>query len=201
MTKNNKLQVILVFVGLCLLIFTYLLYPKIVKDQSINKNKLVEIENKKKEMDNIDNETSNTFTNVEYGGLYDFENPFTVKAEEAHILKDDVDIVYMNQMEVVLEMKNGKVWTIVSDKGSYNKVTYDCYFEQNVKATDNETLIVADNLNLLASKDVAIAYNNVYLTNDNGSLRADKINYDFETMVYTVNMWSANEKIKAKIIQ
>ena len=39
----------------------------------------------------------------------------------------------------------------MSDKGKYNKVTYDCFFEKNVKATEGETEIFAENLDLLAT--------------------------------------------------
>ena len=151
--------------------------------------------------DKINNKISNQFTKLRYEGLYNIDRPFIVEAENARVLKENPDIILMKKMQVILKTGNGKVWIITSDQGSYNKVTYDCFFENNVKATDSETLINADNLDLLSSEDSAVAYENVNLTNDNGSLQADKINYDFENKVYNVSMRSTNEKVKAKIIR
>ena len=43
-------------------------------------------------------------------------------------------------------------------------------------------------------------YNNVFLTNDNGSLKADKVKYDFETRYYQISMFD-NQKVKVKLIK
>ena len=103
-------------------------------------------------------------------------------------------------MQVTLYINDKRTVVITSDKGSYNKITYDCFFEDNVKATDGKTIILSKNLDLLATEDSAVAYNNVYLTNDNGFLRADKVDYNFETKYYNISMFG-NKKVKAKFIQ
>ena len=103
-------------------------------------------------------------------------------------------------MKVTIGMDDGRIIIITSNKGTYNKVTYDCFFENNVKASDNETVIFSDNLDLLASKDFATIYNDVLITNENGSLVADKIDYNFETKYYKVSMYN-NEKVKVKLIR
>ena len=41
-------------------------------------------------------------------------------------------------------------------------------------------------------------YNNVILTSDNGSLKADKINYNFDTELYEISMFDDNA-VKIKI--
>ena len=128
------------------------------------------------------------------------DKPFIVKSEKAYILTEKPDIIYMVNMRVTLYINDRKIIIITSDKGSYNKITYDCFFEENVEAADGETLILADNLDLLASEDSATVYNNVVLTNDRGSLRADKVDYDFETKYYHVSMFD-NKKVKIKLIK
>ena len=97
-------------------------------------------------------------------------------------------------------MKDGRVIIITSDSGRYNKISYDCFFEENVKAFDGETTLVSDNMDLLSSADVANIYNNVVLTNDKGSLIADMINYNLETKYYKISMYD-NEKVKVKLIR
>ena len=80
----------------------------------------------------------------------------------------------------------------MSDKGRYNKITYDCFFEVNVRATDGETKIFAENLDLLATGNAVEIYNNVSLYYPTGSLWADKIDYDFETKHFKVSMFDDN---------
>ena len=95
-------------------------------------------------------------------------------------------------------MRDGRIITITSDKGTYNKKTYDCFFRKNVEATDGKTVLNSENLDLVASRDIAEIYNNVILRSENNSLIADKIEYDFEKKYYKVTMFN-NEKVKVKL--
>jgi len=106
----------------------------------------------------------------------------------------------MKEMHVKIHMNNGSIINIRSDKGSYNKVTYDCFFEDNVVASDEETTVYADNSDLLASEDLVSVYNNVLLTSEKSTLKADKVDYDFEKKYYQISMFK-NEKVKIKINQ
>ena len=193
MTKNKKIQVILFFSGFILIFLTYFLYPKVDKKLS----ERVIIEDNQTE---TSNKTSNTFKNVEYQGIYNFNNNFTIEAEMAQILKDDPDVVLMNNMEANIIMNDGRTVVIFGDKGNYNKQNYDSFFENNVKVTDGETVILADNLDLVASEDFMLIYNNVSVTNDSGNLIADKINYNFDTKFYKITMYG-KKKIKGKLIK
>ena len=194
MTYSRKIvQLTLIFIGLFLIIATYFLYPKFNK-------KIVEksiIEDRQVTMDDT---TINTFKNVEYKGLYNFDNPFSIKSEIAHISVEEPDIIHMTGVQATIIMQDGRSIIIISDKGIYNKITYDCFFEDNVKVTDGETEVFAENLNLLASKDTASIYNSVSITNDKGDLIADKIDYNFETKYYKISMFD-NKRVKAKLIR
>ena len=198
MTANKRIvQLSLISIGLFLILATYFFYPKMIK------NKFLEEETVKHGVTKTDitgSKERNTFENVEYKGLYDMNKPFKVKSEKAYILIKEPDVIYMTNMHVTLDMDDGRVIIITSDKGKYNKVTYDCFFENNVKAIDGETTVLAENLDLLATEDSATVYNNVFLTNDSGSLRADKVYYDFETNHYQISMFS-DKKVKIKLIK
>ena len=198
MTANKRIaQLSLISFGLFLILATYFFFPKIIE------NKFLEEETVKDDVIKTamtDSKERNTFENVEYKGFYDTNKSFKVKADKAYILIKDPDIIYMTNMHVTLHMDNGRVVIITSDKGKYNKVTYDCFFENNVKAIDGETTVLAENLDLLATEDSATVYNNVFLTNDSGSLRADKVYYDFETNHYQISMFS-DKKVKIKLIK
>ena len=193
--KQRRVQFTLVSIGLLLFILTYFYYPiikkdKLLKDQSVNKDF--------QKVDDRDQATS--FENLEYRGLYDLDKPFKVKSKEAYILNEEPDIVYMKNMHVILYLNDGRIINIVSDKGRYNKATHDCFFEQNVKATDGSTKIYAENLDLLATENFAEIYNNVNLDYATGYLLADRIDYNFETKYFKVSMFD-DKAIKMQVIR
>ena len=193
--KQQKIQIALISIGLLLIISTYFYYP-LMKKAELAKDQLQQKGLEK----NITHDKTTFFENVEYKGLYDLNKPFIIKSEEAYILNEEPDIVYMNTMHVILHLNDGRIVNIISNKGSYNKRTYDAYFQDEVKATDGKTNIFADNLDLLATKNSVNIYNNVRLNDPTASLQADKIDYDFETKHFKVSMFDDDE-INMKVIQ
>ena len=193
--KQQGIQLALVSIGILLIIATYFYFPsvkkeKILKDQSIIK------ETQKAER----NDESTFFEKLEYKGLYDLDKPFNVKSNEAYILKNDPDVVYMKNMHVTLYLSENRIVKITSLKGRYNKENYNCFFEQEVLATDGETTITAENIDLIATKSIMKVYNDVNLNNATSSLQADKIDYNFETKYFKVSMFDDKE-IKMKVTQ
>ena len=192
MTTNKKIvQLSLISIGLFLILATYFFYPKFLREAA--KDEMVETIIP-------DSEGYNTFENVEYKGFYDIDKSYNVKSEKAHFLTEEPDVIYMTGMHVTLDMNDGRTIIITSDNGRYNKVTFDCFFENNVKAVDGETTVLSENLDLITTEDFATAYNHVFLTNGKDSLRADKIHYDFETKSYRVSMFN-DKKVKIKLIK
>jgi len=193
--KQLRVQFTLVSIGLLLFVLTYFYYPsikkgKLLKDQSVNKDF--------QKVKDIDQSTS--FENLEYKGLYNLNKPFIVKSKEAYIRSQEPDIVYMKSMHVILYLSDNRIVEITSLKGRYNKKNYNCFFEQDVRATDGDTTITAKNLNLLSTKNIMKVYNDVNLYNATGSLQADKIDYNFETKYFKVSMFD-DKAIKMKVIQ
>jgi hypothetical protein len=201
MKKQKKFQIFLLALG-CILVFgTYFLYPKINKTKLSNESS-VNKENLKLEKE-IKEEQDTVFTNVEYKG-FNLEKPFTLKSKKAYILSvDNPNVVHMNDMFLTLRLENNRQIIITSENGKFNKVTQDCFFENAVKVVDSvgKTTIYADNLDLLASSSTAQIFNNVNLINDNGSsLKADKIEYDFEGKKLKVSMFD-DKSINMKVIK
>ena len=193
--KQKKAQIILTSIGLILILITYFYYPY-MKKVELARNQPVQKDLEK----NIKDDQSTFFESVEYKGLYDLDKPFTIKSENAYILNEEPDIVYMNNMHVILYLNDGRIVNITSTKGRYNKATYDCFFENDVKATEAETEIFSKNLDLLATKNSVEVYNDVRLNYTTGSLQADKIDYDFETKYFKVSMFD-DKTIKMKVIK
>ena len=193
--KQRWIQLTLISIGLFLFVVTYLYYPRMYEDKLLKDQSITEDFEKI-----LSQGESTTFENLEYKGIYDLDKPFKVKSEKAYIFNEDPDIVYMQNMHVILYLNDERIVNITSDKGKYNKVTYDCFFEQNVKATDGSINIFAKNMDLLATKNFVIIYNDVNLNDTTGYLLADKIDYDFETKNFKVSMFD-DKAIKMKVIQ
>jgi LPS export ABC transporter protein LptC len=186
--KQQRIQFVLVSIGFLLIIATYFYFPgikkdKILKDQTANK------EDQKVEGDG----ESTYFENLEYKGLYDLDKPFSIKSKEAYIFSKEPNIVYMENMHVILYLSGNRIVEITSLKGRYNKENYNCFFDQDVYATDGETVITSNNLDLLATKNIMKIYNNVNLDNPTSSLQADKIDYNFKTKYFKVSMFDDKE--------
>ena len=196
--KQKKIQAVLLIIGVLLILLTYFYYPY------MNKNKYIVEKNIQKNLPTLSDDASEettSFENLEYKGLYDLDKTFIVKSEKAYINNDKPDIVYMTNMHVILYLKDGRTVNILSDKGKYNKVNYDCFFEKNVRATDGETKIFSDNLDLLGNESSVKIYNNVSINYPTGSLlRADKIDYDFEKKHFKISMFE-DKRIKMKIFK
>jgi len=193
MINRKTIQITLLFIGFILILSTYFLYPKITQ-QEVLESEIID------ESFKTTDEESNKFENVEYKGMYNLNKPFTVKSKSAYILNEEPDLVYMSKMHVTIYMDDGRVVVITSDEGKYNKSTYDCYFINNVKATDGDTKVLSKNLDLLSSENTAQVYNDVILTNESGSLKADKVDYNFDTKYYKVSMFK-DERVKVKLIK
>ena len=193
--KQQKIQLVLIFIGFFLILLTYFYYPY------MEKNKLLKDQSAREDLEKtLEDAPLTAFENIEYQGLYDLDKPFSVKSEKAHILDEEPDIVYMTNMNVVLYLKDERIVRIISNRGRYNKATYDCFFEEDVRATDGETKIFSENLDLLATENFVKIYNSVKLNHSTGSLRADKIDYDFETKYFKVSMFD-DSVVKMKVIQ
>ena len=193
--KQQGIQLALVSIGILLIIATYFYFPSIKKDKILKDQSIIK-ETQKAEGD----DESTFFEKLEYKGLYDLDKPFNVKSNEAYILKNDPDVVYMKNMHVTLYLSENRIVKITSLKGRYNKENYNCFFEQDVIATDGETTITAENIDLIATKSIMKVYNDVNLNNATSSLQADKIDYNFETKYFKVSMFDDKE-IKMKVTQ
>ena len=193
--KQKKAQIILTSIGLILILITYFYYPY-MKKVKLTDNQVAQ----KSGSNTLDSDQGTSFENVKYEGLYQINNTFSVMSEKAHILNKEPDVVYMTNMHVILYLDNGRIVNILSNKGRYNKVTYDCFFEDDVRATDEETKIFSDNLDLIATGDSVKIYNNVIVNYPEASLRADKIDYDFATKYFKVSMFD-DKAVKIKVLK
>jgi len=199
MKKNVKIvQFSLLSIGLILLLSVYFLYPILKKKNFEEETSLNKIESIETEDAENKSQSSTEFVNVTYNGESS-GNAFIVKAERAKIT-DDVNLIDMKQMLVNIFFNDEK-WFIECAIGTYNKLNYDIFCSKDVKATNEKITVFSQNLDLVADVSATI-YNEVIIIDENNStLYADKLDYDFEKKHYKVNMFSKEESIKMKLVK
>ena len=192
MIANRKIvQLSLLTIGTLLVLSTYFFYPKMEKN-------VVEDTIKQDEMAKTDDTAANIFENVTYEGE-NSGNPFTVHANRAEI-KEDTNIVHMKNMLITIFLKDSK-WMIECGVGTYNKLDYNIFCSQDVKATDDKIIVYSQNLDLLNDESIKI-YNKVLIIDENESrLYADIVNYDFENKLYHINMFDKDKSVKLKLVE
>ena len=191
MKKNRVIQFSLV-IAIIILFFTT--YYSGDKDKIVDANKNSSTENASK----LTEETSNIIENVNYTGTNNRGTFFELNAAIAEIKHDEPNLSRLQDVFVVIRLKNLRTIHIQSDKAVFNKISNDCEFFGNVKITEQDNVITSDNLDFYNSKNFLQAYNNVEYSSMKGALIADKVDVDLLKNEANIFMFKKNDKVKAK---
>ena len=82
---------------------------------------------------------------------------------------------------------------ITSDYAKYNYISYESDFYENVIIKYEGNTITCDNFNVNIEKNIAVAYNNVTVTNEDSIMNAEIITMDLITKDIKIN---SEEKVK-----
>lgn len=193
MKKNRIIQFSLVTVGIILFFFTY---------YSGNKDKIADVDKNISigEVGTLTEETSNIIKNANYIGTNNRGIFFELNAAIAEVKYDEPNISQLQDVFVVIKLRDLRTIHIQSDKARYNKISNDCEFIGNVKITEQEqdNVITSDNLDLHMSKNLITAYNNVKYNSMKGFLIADKVEIDILKNEANILMFDKKNKVQAK---
>ena len=191
MKKNRVIQFSLV-IAIIILFFTT--YYSDDKDKIFDANKNSSTENASKSTE----ETSNIIENVNYTGTNNRGTFFELNAAIAEIKHDEPNLSRLQDVFVVIRLRNLRTIHIQSDKAIFNKISNDCEFFGNVKITEQDNVITSDNLDFYNSKNFLQAYNNVEYNGLKGALIADKVDVDLLKNEANIFMFKKNDKVKVK---
>ena len=192
MRKNKVIQFSLVIFGIILFFFTY--YYNSEKDKAVDIDKNTSIEN----VSRLDVGTSNIIENVNYVGTNNEGAFFELNAALTEIFVDNPNVNNMKAVDAVVRMKNGRKIYIKSDYAIYNQLTNDAQFMGNVSITESNDIVTSDNLDLIISKNLITAYNNVKYNGEKGFLIADKVDIDILENEASIFMFKKNDKVQVK---
>ena len=191
MKKNKIIQFSLVTVGIILFFFTY---------YSGNKDNIADVDKKISigEVGKLTEETSSIIKNANYIGTDNRGIFFELNAAIAEVKLDDPNISHLQDVLVVIKLKDLRTIHIQSDKAIFDKISNDCEFFGHVKITEQDSVITSDNLDLYMSKNLITAYNNVKYNGIKGFLIADKVDMDILKNEANIFMFDKKNKVQVK---
>ncbi len=175
----------LIFIQSILLITALLLLYIFYYNNNENKIEKVKIEDKKIE----ELSKSNFFENVEYKGIDASGNRYLLKSEIASFDNEKPELVNMEGMEAIFYFKDGTILKVSGKKGIYNNKSNDMKFRKEVKVTQADNQIKADNLDYMNSKGLINIYGNVVGKSLDGNFTSDilNVNIDNQSIDFLMN--------------
>ena len=194
MERKKKLrlfQAILLIVGI-IIIFIIYTDKGLFLNKKINQKTTPLIENK------TTGQKENIFYNIEYSGLDLAGNRYIIKSKEATTNASNQEIVNMKFVESFFYFKDDTVLKVKSDYGTYNNKTLDMFFNSNVKANYQNSVLFAENAEYSNSENFLSISGKVKIENFKGTMFADKLLFDIKK--HKLNITSFNDdKINANL--
>ena len=192
MTNKKKIfQLSLIFIGLIIIFFTYFFNLEKKQPSEV----VTEIETKENE--EFLEEGINRFENVEYKGIDNTGNKFTIGSQFAEFKKEKPELIFMENVECFFTFKDNTMLLISSKKGIYNNISNDMQFSEDVKMDYLENTIFSDRANFNNYENQLLIAGNVRGDGPTTNLKADELDFDLNTKDLKISMYS-EERVKIK---
>ena len=176
-----------------ILVSTAVTYYYFYKDNKTNAN--VNKINNNNEI-SINKNSSNLIKNISYTSTDNLGNKFIIKSETGEISIDNPNIVYMTNVEAIINLINSDPIIIKSNYAKYNKINYEANFKEDVLLTYQTHRITSQNLDLSFENNLATIYNKIVYDNNDVRLSADILEIDLITKNSRIFMDNKYKKIK-----
>ena len=144
----------------------------------------------------VSDNSSNVIKNISYTSTDNMGNKFKIKSELGEINFDNTNMVYMTNVEAVINLINSDPIVIKSDYAKYNKINYEANFKEDVLLTYQTHRIRSQNLDLSFENNLATIYNKIVYDNNNVKISADILEIDLITKNSKIFMDNEYKKIK-----
>jgi len=171
---------------------------KQVKNEEVKevKNEIINLEKKiKPEKPEINNEVKD----IEYLTTDKSGNKYKILATSGRTNSENKNILDLDNVRGVIKSKEKSTVYIVSDFAEYNSSNLKSNFYQNVVINYEDKEITCDYFDVDMQTNIAIAYNNVVVTDPQSIMKAGKIILNIETKVININPDNKKNKVKIKI--
>ncbi len=200
MERKKKLRIIqlsLLFLGLCIILFTYSENKNKVQKKEILPKTTKEKINKELKGENQSDE-ANVFYNISYSGIDLSGNRYVLKSKIAKTRLENDEIIDMTEVEAVFYFKDNTKLNVSSKFGQYNNKTLDMSFKKNVKANYQKSVLFAEAAEYSNSKSLLTISDKVRVIDTRGNLKADKLLFDLKNQTLNISSVKSNS-INAKV--
>ena len=122
-------------------------------------------------------------------------NEYKIEAKKGNIDKSNPDIIYLENVEALIQLQKSNVILIRSKFAKYNTKNYDTLFNEAVSVDYNEHLLKSEFLDLSFEKNLVSIYDNVRYLSGISSLSADKAEIDILNKKTKIFMNDPNQKV------
>ena len=134
-----------------------------------------------------DNEITNIVKDVEYLTTDKNGNKYKILATSGRTNKNDKNILDLENVSGEISSNQRSTIYIVSDFAEYNSLTLGSKFYKNVVINYEDKQITCENFDINIDTNIAIAYNNVVVTDPQSTMKAGKIALNTETKEIDIN--------------
>ena len=186
MTKKIYIQLSLISVLLIISIYIFLKY---FKKSNLENNLIVNKEQ-------IINPSESLIVDLKYLSTDKDGNEYKIEAEKGNIDKNNPDIIYLENVNAIISLKESDYVLIKSKFAKYNTKNYDTLFNDTVSIDYGEHLLSSNFLDLSFKNSFVSIYDNVKYLSGISSLSADKAEIDILNKKTKIFMESPNSKVK-----
>jgi len=163
---------------------------KEVNNENVNLKK--KIKRNKPEIDNL-------VKDIEYLTTDKSGNKYKILATSGRTNSEDKNILDLDNVRGIITSDDKSTVYIVSDFAEYNSSNLKSNFYQNVVINYENKEITCDYFDVDMQTNIAIAYNNVVVTDPQSIMKAGKIILNIETKVININPNNKKSKVRVTI--
>ena len=186
MTKKTYIQLFLVLI---FFIISFFLFFKYFKKTSLEINTNANI-----------NQTNNTgeslIEDLKYLSTDKEGNEYKIEAKKGNIDKSNPDIIYLENVNAIILLKNSENISIKSNYAKYNTKNFDTLFNNSVSVNYGEHVMKSEFLDLSFENNLVSIYDNVRYLSGISSLKADKAEIDILNKKTKIFMENPNKKVQ-----
>ncbi len=142
--------------------------------------------------------TSNIIQKVNYTSKDAKGNEYIINAKTGEIDINNSDVIYLTDVEAIINLKNSDRINIKSDYGRYNTKNFDTIFSKNVIIEYLEHEIKGEYLDFSLEKNLMVISRNIVYTSFKNILKADVLEMNIQTKDTVIYMYEEDKKVNIK---
>lgn len=183
-----KIKIIWVIIIFILTVLILILHFK-----DFQNKKKVQI--KKSNTTNFLKSNSNTFEDVKYSSEDSKGNKYIIEAKNGEIDISNPNIIFLTEVNALIELNNSNNIKIKSDYGKYNSDNLDTIFSKNVIITYLKNQINGEYLDFSIKRNSMIISRDVIYENIENILKADVVEIEIDTKNTKIFMYDKKKKV------